>query len=258
MKPCSRCGLLFRAYHGNQLYCGSCRQKRSFRPRISSTPALGVRICAFCRMPYQARAVNQRYCSKRCKGRAKPAAMSAKYARPSHRLGRKALKPAVATGLVRCARGERCKFREWVDGELVGGFIRLGQPWDLGHRDEESVGGPEHRECNRGAPSRRLGAPPMSHGRKHRRTTIAFVYGDVGEPVAVLCDPEGDPPGQRYFTIVLDDSPGPDSEPQAPVCVDCLLDDHPRLGPGLLVAVEHRGAEWRDGERVPAPELWDE
>ena len=152
MKPCSRCGLLFRAYHGNQLYCGSCRQKRSFRPRSSSTPALGVRICAFCRMPYQARAENQRYCSKRCKGRAKPAAMSAKYARPSHRLGRKALKPAVATGLVRCARGEACKFREWVDGELVGGFIRRA----LGSRPpRRRVGGrPEHRECNRAAPSR--------------------------------------------------------------------------------------------------------
>ena len=154
MKPCSRCGLLFRAYHGNQRYCGSCRQKRSFRPRSFSTPALGVRICAFCRMPYQARAENQRYCSKRCKARAKPAAMSAKYARPSHRLGRKTLKPAVATGLVRCARGERCKFREWVDGELVGGFIRLGQPWDLGHPDGESPGGPEHAACNRAAPSR--------------------------------------------------------------------------------------------------------
>ena len=46
MKPCSRCGLRFRAYHGNQRYCGSCRQKRSFGPRSSSTRALGVRICA--------------------------------------------------------------------------------------------------------------------------------------------------------------------------------------------------------------------
>ena len=153
MKPCSQCGLLFRAFHGNQLYCGSCRQKRSFRPRRPSTPAFGVRTCVFCRMPYQARAENQRYCSKRCKDRARPA--TAKYARPSHRLGRKGWEPVVAGGLVRCARGGACKFAEWVDGELLGGFIR--GPWDLGHRDEESVGGPEHRECNRGAPSRLKG-----------------------------------------------------------------------------------------------------
>ena len=97
----------------------------------------------------------------------------------------------------------------------------------------------------------------MSEHNGHRRPTVAIVFGTEGEPVAVLCDPEGDPPGQRWFTVVLDDSPGPDSEPDAPVCVDCLLEDHPQLGPGLLVAVEYRGAEWRDGEWVPAPELWD-
>ena len=104
-------------------------------------------------MPYQARAENQRYCSKRCKDRAKPAAMSAKYAHPSHRLGRKAWGRAVASGLVRCARGRACKWAELVDGELVGGFIR--GPWDLGHPDGESVGGPEHRACNRATAGRR-------------------------------------------------------------------------------------------------------
>ena len=30
------------------------------------------------------------------------------------------------------------------------------------------------------------------------------------------------------------------------------------LGRGLGVALEHRGAEWRDGDWVPAPELWDQ
>lgn len=94
--------------------------------------------------------------------------------------------------------------------------------------------------------------------RKHRRTTVAIVFGEVGEPVAVLCDPAGDPLGQRWFTVVLEDSPGPDGEPHAPVCVGCLLDEHPRLGRGLDVALEHRGAEWRDGEWVAAPDLWDE
>jgi hypothetical protein len=94
----------------------------------------------------------------------------------------------------------------------------------------------------------------MSDG--HRRTTVAIVYGKTGDPLLVICDPETDPPGQQWFTIVLDDSEGPDGPCEAPVCVDCLLGLHPRLGAGLLVALEHRGAEWRDREWVPAPELW--
>jgi hypothetical protein len=94
--------------------------------------------------------------------------------------------------------------------------------------------------------------------RPHRKTTVAIVYGTDGQPVAVLCDPEGDPARQTWFTVVLDDTPGPDTEPDAPVCVDCLLAAYPRLGRGLDVALEHRGAEWRDGVWVPAPELWDE
>jgi hypothetical protein len=98
----------------------------------------------------------------------------------------------------------------------------------------------------------------MSKHKAHGRTTLAIVFGTEGEPIAVLCDPEGDPPGQRWFTVVLDDSPGPDSEPDVPVCVDCLLDEHPQLGRGLDVAIEHRGAEWRGGEWVAAQELWDE
>ena len=87
--------------------------------------------------------------------------------------------------------------------------------------------------------------------------TVAIVYGDVGEPVAVLCDAATDPPDQRWFTVVLEVSPGPDSPPQVPVDIGCLLDEFPRLDRGLDVALEHRGAEWRDGGWVPAPELWD-
>jgi hypothetical protein len=30
------------------------------------------------------------------------------------------------------------------------------------------------------------------------------------------------------------------------------------LGRGLDVALEHGGAEWTEGEWLPAPELWDE
>ena len=96
-----------------------------------------------------------------------------------------------------------------------------------------------------------------SHHR-HRRTALAIVYGETGEPTAVLCDPAGDPPGQRWFTVVLEDTPGPDGPSDAPVCIDCLLDNHPSLGKGLDIALEHRGAERRDGEWVAAPELWDE
>ena len=67
-----------------------------------------------------------------------------------------------------------------------------------------------------------------------------------------------DPPGQRWFSIVLDDATGLDGPSEAPVCVGCLLELHPMLGRGLDVALEHRGAEWVDGEWVPGPELWDE
>jgi hypothetical protein len=47
-----------------------------------------------------------------------------------------------------------CRFAEMVDGVLIGGFIRPGEEWHMGHPDGESVGGPEHVKCNTGAPSR--------------------------------------------------------------------------------------------------------
>lgn len=94
-------------------------------------------------------------------------------------------------------------------------------------------------------------------GHAHRATTVAIVYGRVGAPVAVLCDAATDPPGQRWFTVVLEDAEGPEGPSQVPVCVDCLLEEHPRLGRGLDVALEHTGAEWRNGGWVPAPELWE-
>ena len=86
---------------------------------------------------------------------------------------------------------------------------------------------------------------------------VAIVYGQVGEPQLVLCDPAGDPAGQRWFTVVLDDSPGPEGPCSAPVCVHCLLEEHPELGRGLDVALEHRGARRVDGAWVAAVELWD-
>ena len=142
------CGQLFRAMHGNQLYCSGCRSRRGRSlVRYGVGVVFGRRVCVACGRVYEARAENQRFCSQRCKDRAKPATVKAKYARPSHRLGRRAWAQAVASGVVRCA-----KWAELVDGELVGGIIR--GHWDLRHPDGESVGGPECRECNRAAPSR--------------------------------------------------------------------------------------------------------
>lgn len=69
----------------------------------------------------------------------------------------------------------------------------------------------------------------VRHGR-HSRTTVAIVYGTSGDPDLVLCDAATDPPGQRWFTVVLSDATGPDGRSEAPVCVDCLLDVHPALG----------------------------
>jgi DNA-directed RNA polymerase subunit RPC12/RpoP len=99
MKPCSRCGQRFRAIHGNQLYCPNCRLKRPRlgRHRYTTEASFGRRVCVACGRPYEARADNQRFCSQRCKDRAKPTTVKTKYADPSHRLGRKAWAPAVRT-----------------------------------------------------------------------------------------------------------------------------------------------------------------
>ena len=56
----------------------------------------------------------------------------------------------MASGGVRCARGRACKDAHGA----LGGLIKPGEPWHLGHPDGESVGGPEHVACNTGAPSR--------------------------------------------------------------------------------------------------------
>jgi hypothetical protein len=72
-----------------------------------------------------------------------------------HQTTRARLVPVVAGGTVRCARGAACRYAEVVDGVMVGGLIRAGERWDLGHADHDSVGGPEHRYCNQTAPHRR-------------------------------------------------------------------------------------------------------
>ena len=68
-----------------------------------------------------------------------------------HQQRRELERARVATGMVRCARGSDCFYAERVGGKLVGGLIRRGQAWDLGHdeRDRSRYRGPEHRRCNR-------------------------------------------------------------------------------------------------------------
>ncbi len=70
-----------------------------------------------------------------------------------HKQLRKQWAPQVEAGHIDCAR--------------CGAPIRPGTPWDLGHNDHDRTrySGPEHRRCNRGAPSRRLAQtnqPPPS------------------------------------------------------------------------------------------------
>ena len=69
----------------------------------------------------------------------------------THRKLRAQWKPHVDTGTIACAR--------------CGHLIALGQPWDLGHDDNDRnhYNGPEHTACNRGArpqtPSRIIANP---------------------------------------------------------------------------------------------------
>ena len=141
-----RCGRTFFPTHGNQKLCNpACRRKRSLAPRfIASEP----RVCACCRSSFRPRSENQRFCSAGCMYAVRVPLERRLYRGQAKR--RRAAAPLVSTGMVRCARGAACKFA--VNG--VGGLILPGQRWDWGHADGESAGGPEHSECNRGAPSR--------------------------------------------------------------------------------------------------------
>lgn len=64
----------------------------------------------------------------------------------SHDKERAAWKPIVATGTVRCRRGEKC--RRYPDT-----LIDPSKPWHLGHPDQECPAptAPEHARCNTGA-----------------------------------------------------------------------------------------------------------
>lgn len=87
------------------------------------------------------------------------------------------------------------------------------------------------------------------------RTTVAIVYGSTSPARAVYCDPDGDDPGQRWFSVVFCDAGDPDDGPTAvPVCAHCLIEEHPELGRGMDLAAEVGGAVVRDpatGEWAP-------
>lgn len=75
-----------------------------------------------------------------------------------HQAERERWLPLVMAGRVTCRRGEACRF--YPDN-----LIHRGQPWQLGHPDEECPAprAPEHRACN-------LSAPGRIRGRKSRST----------------------------------------------------------------------------------------
>jgi hypothetical protein len=82
----------------------------------------------------------------------------------AHRRLRKEWAPRVATGTVRCARGERCRR---ADENGVAGLIDPADSWDLGHddRDRSRYTGPEHADCNRATKGRggTRKRPPEDH-----------------------------------------------------------------------------------------------
>jgi hypothetical protein len=113
--------------------------------------ASGSRFCELCGVEYIPAVWHQRFCGPVCGERVRDAVGRLKYREQAR--ARAAWRGRVASGSVRCARGAACRFAE----NGVGGLIRRGQLWDLGHADGESTGRPEHRECNRGAPQRLKG-----------------------------------------------------------------------------------------------------
>ena len=178
---------------------------------------------------------------------ARSAAWRAKYRGQADR--RRGWIPAVASGSVRCARGAACRFAE---GEL-GGFIRPGQEWDLGHADGESVGGVEHRILQSVGADAVEGSAAMS-GHK-----TAVCWGSE-PPVSSIGYEKPMWPGDSGFSVLFVDAPDPEDLPEVSdnlppgitlVCLHCLLDEHPEMGRGLDLAREHGVADLEDdGEWV--------
>jgi hypothetical protein len=158
MKSCSRCSRGFFPAPGNSTLCGSCKagRREELRLRRGVTRTFGERRCDRCWREFVAVAENQRYCSARCKSLARRRD-DAKYARPEHRGARRVWAGVVAGGSVRCARGAACRRREFVDGQLVGGFI---DPGEHSSQSGSSASGSCHG----------CGSKVMPHGQTSSRT----------------------------------------------------------------------------------------
>lgn len=157
MKSCERCGREFFPSSNRQKWCRLCRPLvAAERERVRPRPYFGPRFvprersCEVCGVAFLARVANARFC-RPCRA----VLRLVKYGPGSgHQEARKAWKPHVRAGVVRCARGRGCVFA--VDG--VAGLILPGQAWDLGHVDGDPTryAGPEHRRCNRRTASHRV------------------------------------------------------------------------------------------------------
>jgi hypothetical protein len=153
MRVCDGCGREYSPKSGKQRFCSLRCPGRGVpdRPRGFVPLRWPERECVRpgCGQRFVPKVENQTFCCEVCRLVARRPLQQLLYDM-GHQARRRRWRTAVAAGGVRCARGAACRFAE---GEL-GGFIRPGQRWDLGHPDGESAGGPEHWVCNRGAPSR--------------------------------------------------------------------------------------------------------
>jgi hypothetical protein len=84
----------------------------------------------------------------------------------THRTTRANVARLVRGGGYRCARGEDCRYSEFVNGVWLGGLIHPGEAWDLDHTDDRrGYLGASHLSCNRAAGGRKRQSGPMKHSR---------------------------------------------------------------------------------------------
>ena len=92
----------------------------------------------------------------------------------------------------------------------------------------------------------------MKHGQ-----ALVMVWGEQPPIFSIGYDPPKDDPYGRDsgFTILYDDSPNPedvtgDDDPRITwVCMHCVIDEHPEIGPGLAIARHYRVADLDDNNQ---------